>query len=547
MKDRHTRTGTRRTVAAVRSSRCRRSPRCTARRANVAYAASKAGLLGLVRTAAVELARFGIRANALLPGWTEVDTHPEMTADERFVGITTQRTPVRRWGTPDDLKPAVGVPGRPDDHVPHRRHPRDRRRLHGAVTNGARHRSRHADPPRRELACRERHTDEAGQGAAMIEDVLQYAGKRVVVTGCASGMGAATAQILVDLDAEVIGLTSRRPTWRCTGIGIDLRDRRRSTPPSPRSTRAGARSSAWPGSPASVSRHRDGARELRRRAPSDRVAGAEDAARLGRGLRRVQRRARMATGDRRPAPRGDERRVRRGQEVVRGEPRPDRAGLPAVEEAHQRVRVVWRAASLLDTGIRLNCTNPGPTDTAMMPTFEEQSGKELIDVFVGPSAGARPPRSRRGRWSSSTARGRRTSRARRSTPTWDSWGDGHRADRRVDAGVGHAVRDDAALRAGFEHWWRECSPEVSSVEIDLGARRPASPARRCSSMCAPCPTTGRRRVSQWWSASLRSTVRCSPTTASNGWLARRTHSPPPTSRCPRPPWWRTSAGSARRS
>jgi NAD(P)-dependent dehydrogenase (short-subunit alcohol dehydrogenase family) len=74
---------------------------------HAAYAASKAGLIGLVRSAAVELARHGIRANALLPGWIEVDTHPEMRESERFVDITTRRTPVRRWATPEDLKPAA--------------------------------------------------------------------------------------------------------------------------------------------------------------------------------------------------------------------------------------------------------------------------------------------------------------------------------------------------------------------------------------------------------------------------------------------------------
>ena len=40
----------------------------------------------------------------------------------------------------------------------------------------------------------------------MMDDVLGYKDKRVVVTGSASGMGEATAQILVDIDAEVIGL-----------------------------------------------------------------------------------------------------------------------------------------------------------------------------------------------------------------------------------------------------------------------------------------------------------------------------------------------------
>ena len=47
--------------------------------------------------------------------------------------------------------------------------------------------------------------------------------------------------------------------------------------------------------------------------------------------------------------------------------------------------VAWRGTALIKDGIRLNCTNPGPTDTAMMPTFEEQAGKEIIDAFVGPS------------------------------------------------------------------------------------------------------------------------------------------------------------------
>jgi NAD(P)-dependent dehydrogenase (short-subunit alcohol dehydrogenase family) len=74
---------------------------------HASYAASKAGLLGLVRSAAVELARHGIRANALLPGWMDIDTHPEMRESERLVEATTTRTPVRRWGTPDDLHEAV--------------------------------------------------------------------------------------------------------------------------------------------------------------------------------------------------------------------------------------------------------------------------------------------------------------------------------------------------------------------------------------------------------------------------------------------------------
>ena len=39
-----------------------------------------------------------------------------------------------------------------------------------------------------------------------MRDILNYQGKVCVVTGAASGMGGACAEILVDLGAEVIGL-----------------------------------------------------------------------------------------------------------------------------------------------------------------------------------------------------------------------------------------------------------------------------------------------------------------------------------------------------
>jgi NAD(P)-dependent dehydrogenase (short-subunit alcohol dehydrogenase family) len=47
---------------------------------------------------------------------------------------------------------------------------------------------------------------EAFAGEKMMKDVLGYAGKQVVITGAASGMGAAAAQLLVDLGAEVHAL-----------------------------------------------------------------------------------------------------------------------------------------------------------------------------------------------------------------------------------------------------------------------------------------------------------------------------------------------------
>ncbi len=45
----------------------------------------------------------------------------------------------------------------------------------------------------------------------------------------------------------------------------------------------------------------------------------------------------------------------------------------------------WRSVGLMkDHGIRLNCTNPGPTSTAMMPFFHDAVGKDLVDAAIGP-------------------------------------------------------------------------------------------------------------------------------------------------------------------
>lgn len=71
------------------------------------YAASKAGLLAIMRGLAVELARHGIRCNAMLPGWTDTELIAPAATNERFVDNTVRRTPVRRWGTPDDMGPAA--------------------------------------------------------------------------------------------------------------------------------------------------------------------------------------------------------------------------------------------------------------------------------------------------------------------------------------------------------------------------------------------------------------------------------------------------------
>lgn len=69
------------------------------------YAATKAGVTAMVRGIAVEYARYGIRANAVLPGWIETDMTEPLFRNEAFAQKVKPRIPMRRWGRPEDFGP----------------------------------------------------------------------------------------------------------------------------------------------------------------------------------------------------------------------------------------------------------------------------------------------------------------------------------------------------------------------------------------------------------------------------------------------------------
>jgi NAD(P)-dependent dehydrogenase (short-subunit alcohol dehydrogenase family) len=71
------------------------------------YAASKGGLLSMIRACAVELARHRIRANAILPGWIETPMTAGFTDNPKVMERVLPRVPLRRWGTPDDFAGAA--------------------------------------------------------------------------------------------------------------------------------------------------------------------------------------------------------------------------------------------------------------------------------------------------------------------------------------------------------------------------------------------------------------------------------------------------------
>ena len=70
---------------------------------NEHYAGTKAALNALCRALAVELARYGVTANAILPGWIKSDMTAGIMANDKFVTNVMPRIPVRRFGEPTDF------------------------------------------------------------------------------------------------------------------------------------------------------------------------------------------------------------------------------------------------------------------------------------------------------------------------------------------------------------------------------------------------------------------------------------------------------------
>ena len=69
------------------------------------YAASKAGLIGLTKSAARELASRGITVNAIAPGY--IDTVLTAKLTKKMKNKLTENIPLGRLGKPEDVAPAV--------------------------------------------------------------------------------------------------------------------------------------------------------------------------------------------------------------------------------------------------------------------------------------------------------------------------------------------------------------------------------------------------------------------------------------------------------
>lgn len=67
------------------------------------YAASKGGMISMVRALAVEFARHRIRAHAILPGWIETEMTANAVGNAKFHAKVMPRIPMHRWGTGADF------------------------------------------------------------------------------------------------------------------------------------------------------------------------------------------------------------------------------------------------------------------------------------------------------------------------------------------------------------------------------------------------------------------------------------------------------------
>jgi NAD(P)-dependent dehydrogenase (short-subunit alcohol dehydrogenase family) len=217
-----------------------------------------------------------------------------------------------------------------------------------------------------------------------MSDHLGYEGKRVIVAGCYSGMGEATARLLGALGAEVHGLDFRPASVPLASFNIvDLRD--------PASIETGVAAiggkvdalfncAGLPQSmpPMDVMKvNFIGTRHLTEQVlplmgPGGAIASIASTGGLGWSRRIPTTMGLIAT-------QGFDAAVAWCD-----------ANMDTVAEGYsfsKEAVIVWTqfmGARLIKQGIRINCTLPSPTQTPMMDVFQKASGKDVVDAAAEP-------------------------------------------------------------------------------------------------------------------------------------------------------------------
>lgn len=217
-----------------------------------------------------------------------------------------------------------------------------------------------------------------------MSDLLGYKGKRVIVSGCFSGMGEATAKLLLELGAEVHGLDYKDSALPLASFhNVDLRD-----PASIDAAVAGIGGKVdalfnCAGLPQSfpamdvMKVNFIGLRHLTQQVlplmgPGGAIASIASTGGLG-WSRRIPTNMEFVT-------------TKGFEEAVAW----CDANMDTVKEGYSFSKenvIVWTqfmGAHLIKQGIRINCTLPSPTQTPMMAAFEATSGKDVVAAAAEP-------------------------------------------------------------------------------------------------------------------------------------------------------------------
>jgi NAD(P)-dependent dehydrogenase (short-subunit alcohol dehydrogenase family) len=217
-----------------------------------------------------------------------------------------------------------------------------------------------------------------------MSDFLGYKGKRVVISGCYSGMGAAAAKMLVDLGAIVHGLDYKVPDAKFAAFTqTDLRDPASidaavsgiDAPIDALFNCAGLPQTAAPLDVMKVNflgtRHLT-ERVLEKMREGGAVASISSTGGMG-WSRRIPTLMQLVTTPNFEA----------GLKWCE-------ANLETVAEGYSLSKeavIVWtqfRAAQTIKKGIRINCTLPGPTQTPMMKEFQSATPAEVFKAVMQP-------------------------------------------------------------------------------------------------------------------------------------------------------------------
>lgn len=72
-----------------------------------AYSAAKAAVLDLTGSLAAELGPYGVRVNAICPGWIRTATNRSYLRDSRTAALAVDAVPLGSWGEPEDVAATV--------------------------------------------------------------------------------------------------------------------------------------------------------------------------------------------------------------------------------------------------------------------------------------------------------------------------------------------------------------------------------------------------------------------------------------------------------